>query len=300
MYIRRTILMKKYPFILIFDIDNTVIGDCSLLTKEAKLIEYIYNTCKKNGDHNCKYIKGIDMQKELKSGLLRPNIKDFIKFCNNKFKNVEIFFYTGSSYYWTNSSLGPNIEKALNIKINRPFFTKENMITTLANLEKSLANIFPLITKSLEKKYPVMKNDNDVDYIIKNRTIFIDDIKNNTYTYENRQFVCPRYNYWPAYDVSKKIVKKYGIDRKVFDNKDILKYMWDNNIYIYNKNGNNNQKNKAISKKIKSEYIKKSRLSKNNDTYYRDLIKELSNKEIDSGIISDNNIKSINYKLSDI
>ena len=292
--------MNKYPFILIFDIDNTVIGDCSLLTKESRLLEYIYNTCKKEGENNCKYMKSIDMQEELMSGLLRPNIKDFIKFCNNKFKNIEIFFYTGSSYFWTNTSLGPNIEKALNIKINRPFFTKENMISTsLIDTEKSLANIFPLITKSLEKKYPVMKNRNDIDYIIQNRTIFIDDIRNNTYTYANRQLVCPRYNYWPAYDVSNKIVKKYGIDRKVFDNEDILRYMWDNSIYIHNKHGNDSQKSRDICNTQKAEYIKKSRLSRRNDRYYKDLIKELSKKDVDSDVISDDNIININYKLSE-
>lgn len=292
--------MKKYPFILIFDIDNTVIGDCSLLTKEAQLLKYIYNTCKKEGDYNCKYMKSIDMQEELMSGLLRPNIKEFIKFCNNKFKNVEIFFYTGSSYDWTNSSLGANIEKALNIKINRPFFTKENMIHTLKGIEKSLANIFPLITKSLVAKYPVMKCEKDVDFIIKNRMVFIDDIKNNTYTYSNRQFVCPRYNYWPMYDVSNKIVKKYGIDRKVFDNEDILRYMWDNSMYIHNKLGNDNQRNKDICNVQKAEYIKKSRLSRSNDRYYKDLIKELSKKDVDSDVISDDNIININYKLSEI
>ena len=35
--------MNKYPFILILDIDNTVIGDVKLLHQEAQLLEYIYN-----------------------------------------------------------------------------------------------------------------------------------------------------------------------------------------------------------------------------------------------------------------
>jgi hypothetical protein len=112
--------------------------------------------------------------------------------------------------------------------------------------------------------------------------------------------VCPRYNYWPAYDVSNKIVKKYGIDRKVFDNKDILRYMWDNSIYIHNKNGNDSQKSKDICNAQKVEYIKKSRLSRRNDRYYKDLIKELSKKDVGSDVISDDNIININYKLSEI
>jgi hypothetical protein len=290
--------MKKYPFILIFDIDNTVIGDCSLLTKEAQLLEYIYNTCKKEDGYHCKYMENIDMQDELKSGLLRPHINEFIKFCNNKFKNIEIFFYTGSSYWWTNSSLGPNIEKALNIKINRPFFTKENMITTYSkNIEKSIANIFPLITKSLEGRYPVMKNDGDIDFIIKNRTLFIDDIKNNTYTYANRQLVCPRYKYWPVYDVSNKVVKKYGIDPRVFDNKEVLKYMWADNIYIYNTRGNIYQRDREFCNKQKTQQLKYSKLSRGKDRYYKRLIKELSKKGVTNDVISDDTILNINKLL---
>ena len=52
--------------------------------------------------------------------------------------------------------LGKSIEKALNIKINRPFFTRENSMTQ--DLKKSLANVYPLIIKSLLKKYPSMKD----------------------------------------------------------------------------------------------------------------------------------------------
>lgn len=290
--------MNNYPFILIFDIDNTIIGDVKYLNQELLLLEYIYSTCKKNMINNCSFIDNIDMQKELKSGLLRPNIKNFINFCNNKFKNVEIFFYTGSQYNWTNTSLGKNIEKALNIKINRPFFTRENMIKTTKGLEKSLANILPLIVKSIKNKYPVMEIEKELNFIIKYRTIFIDDIKNNTYTYENRQLVCPKYNYRPPInDISKKLIKK-GINPKIFNNKDVLNYMWLNNIYIHNPNGNIFQQNREfynIQTKIDKKY---SMLSKINDKYYLDLIRELSKNNIKSNIITDKDIININNKLS--
>jgi hypothetical protein len=290
--------MNKYPFILIFDIDNTLIGDVRLLNEDAQLLEYIYNICKKEMKRDCKLIENINMQKELKSGLLRPYIKEFIQFCDNKFKNVEIFFYTGSSYKWTNTSLGSNIEKVLNRKINRPFFTRENMIGTSKGLEKSLANIFPLIIKTLESRYPIMHKEKEVDYIIRNRTIFIDDIKNNTYTYENRQFICPKYNYRPPIqDISEKFAKTYGIDPKIFNNKDILSYMWNNNMHIYNKNGNIYQKNRDYCNMCRKLDIKYSRLSRTNDRYYKDLIRELSKKNVKSDVISDKNIMSINYLL---
>jgi hypothetical protein len=290
--------MNKYPFILIFDIDNTLIGDVRLLNEDAQLLEYIYNICKKEMKRDCKFIENINMQKELKSGLLRPYIKEFIQFCDNKFKNVEIFFYTGSSYKWTNTSLGSNIEKVLNRNINRPFFTRENMIGTSKGVEKSLANIFPLIIKTLESRYPIMHKEKEVDYIIRNRTIFIDDIKNNTYTYENRQLICPKYNYRPPIqDISEKFAKTYGIDPKIFNNKDILSYMWNNNMHIYNKNGNIYQKNRDYCNMCIKLDMKYSRLSRTNDLYYKNLIRELSKKSVKSDVISDKNIMSINYLL---
>ena len=76
--------MKKKPFIIIFDIDQTIIGDISIVSKEMGFLEYIYNICKKKGvNAKCPSINFIDMQDELKNGLLRPNVSDFIKFCNN-------------------------------------------------------------------------------------------------------------------------------------------------------------------------------------------------------------------------
>ena len=34
--------MKKQPFIIIFDIDKTIIGDISIVEKERAILEYIY------------------------------------------------------------------------------------------------------------------------------------------------------------------------------------------------------------------------------------------------------------------
>ena len=61
--------MKKLPFIIIFDIDKTIIGDIGMLTKEYYLLEYIYNICKKKGiNAKCPFPELFDMQDELKMG----------------------------------------------------------------------------------------------------------------------------------------------------------------------------------------------------------------------------------------
>jgi hypothetical protein len=293
--------MKKLPFIIIFDIDQTIIGDINMQSKENDLLEFIFNTCKKEGiNTECQNID-IDIQDELKNGLLRPYVCEFIETCNKKFKNDEVFFYTNSTYKWTNKTLGKSIEKALNIRINRPFFTRENSMSLSLDLKKSLANIYPLIIKSLLNKYPSMKYKKNTEYILNNRTIFIDDIKNNIISYTNRQLVCPAYDYFSYYDIYEKLITKYKMDPKIFNNKDILKYMEDNNIYIYNKNGSVFQKDKeyiTLSHMYKKKHSQlSSELSKNTDTYFKDLISILSKKTIKDDCLTDKNIKDINKIL---
>jgi hypothetical protein len=291
-------VIKKLPFIIIFDIDLTIIGDINIVWKEMALLEYIYNTCKKKGiNAKCPSMDLVDMQDELNNGLLRPNVKDFINFCNKKFKNAEVFFYTNSSYFWTNSFLGKNIEKALKIKINRPFFTRENSM--MITMKKSLANIYPTIISSLIKKYPSLNNGDIANYILNNRTIFVDDVKDNIFAYTNRQLVCPVYNYSPYYDIYEKCITKYKMDPQIFNDKDILKYMSDNYIHINNKNGNAWQNNKefiAIANMYNYKYKEISRI-KNIDTYYKDLIAELSKKSIKDECLTDKNIMMLNNKL---
>jgi hypothetical protein len=296
--------MKKLPFIIIFDIDHAIIGNISTVVEEWHLIKNIYNICKKKGiNTKCPSPEMKDFQDELKNGLLRPNVRDFITFCNAKFKNAEVFLYTNSSYGWTNGGLGINIEKALKIKINRPFFTRENSLT----MGKSLANTYPIMMKSLAKRYPSLKDADVSEYVLQNRLIFIDDIADNIIQYKGRQLVCPRYNFWNKYDVYDRLLTKYKIAPQVFDDKDILEYLHENDILVYNANGNAYQRNKeyiaiaktyhAIHDELERKQEKQEKKKKDTDTYFKDLIAELSNKKISNDILTDKNIATLNGKL---
>ena len=291
--------MKKQPFIIIFDIDKTIIGDISIVEKERALLGYIYNVCKKKGvSAKCPSMDLIDIQDVLKDELLRPNVSDFINFCDTKFKNVEVFFYTNSAYSWTNDFIGKNLEKALKIKINRPFFTRENSMS--GTMKKSLANIYPIIIGTLAKRYPSLNDGDIAEYVLNNRTVFIDDIKDNIFAYTNRQLVCPAYNYTPYYDIYEKCITKYKMSPQIFDDKDILQYMSDNTIPIYNINGNAWQQSKEYIAISNMYYTKHAEISKikNTDTYYKDLIAELSKKSVSDERLTDKNIMTLNTKLS--
>ena len=291
--------MKKLPFIIIFDIDRAIIGSISTVVEEAQVIAGIFNICKKKGiNAKCPSMDFKDFQDELKNGLLRPNVSDFITFCNTKFKNAEVFLYTNSSYSWTNGGLGVNIEKALKIKINRPFFTRENSLT----MGKSLANTYPIMMKSLIRRYPLLKDENVSEYVLQNRTVFIDDIADNIIQYRSRQLVCPKYNFWNQYDIYDRFITTYKIDPQVFNDKDILDLLHKKGILVYNANGNEYQKNKeyiAIAKTYHAIHneIEQSQNNKKEDTYFKDLIKELSKKTIGDDCLTDKNIAMLNGKL---
>jgi hypothetical protein len=291
--------MKKLPFIIIFDIDQAIIGKVSTVVKEHDVIKSIFNICKNKGiNAKCSSMDFQDFQDELKNGLLRPYVRDFITFCNSKFKNAEVFLYTNSSYDWTNGGLGKNIEKALKIKINRPFFTRENSLPA----GKSLANTYPIMMKTLIRRYPSLKDEIISEYVLQNRTIFVDDKVDNIIQYRGRQLVCPKYNFWNQYDIYDRLISTYKIDPKVFNDKDILDILHKNEILVYNTNGNEYQKNKeyiAIAKTYHAIHneIEQSQDNKKEDTYFKDLIKELSKKTIGDDCLTDKNIAMLNVKL---
>ena len=292
--------MSKLPFIIVLDIDNTIIGNVNQLSKEREVLEFIYNLCKKNKHNKCVSVNIIDMQKELKDGLLRPYINEFLQFCDEKFKNVEVFLYTNSTYNYTNTFLATNVDKALKFKVNKPYFTRENSMIINGSTKKSLVNIFPFIVKGLSKRYPAIKSEKMFDYIINNRFIFIDDIHSNTFEYENRQLVCPKYEYRYYHDIPEVLIKNYNVNPELFNNRLVLEYLNSTSIPIYNKHGNIHQRNKEFVELSKEQQRKYSEVSKVNDEYFKDLIKELSKKSISNIYLSDNNISKINKKFKNV
>ena len=77
-------MKKTLPLILIFDIDQTLIGDPSTYEKE-------YNFCKR---FNIKMSD--DVEEVFKSNYIRKDFVNFINFMIKKYKKVEIFLYSNS------------------------------------------------------------------------------------------------------------------------------------------------------------------------------------------------------------
>lgn len=264
------------PYIFIFDIDQCLIGDIGTVGNEYDVIKLIYKKCKIENILN-KCNETIDIIDELNDGLLRPNFKKFIDYIKKKYKNVELFIYTKSSHNWTNNTKMVNIEKASGVKFNKPYFTRENT----SNGEKLLGNIFETIIEELIKKYPELKEDINKKKVFDERLVFIDDIQNNLKDYPKKQIVCPEYNYICYYDIQEKIMKKYKVPKKLFNDIEILEYFENYDLPIYNKKGNKFQKDKIYQNILKLKQERYTQITNNfKDTFFNDLIKILNKVEI--------------------
>jgi len=285
--------MPKLPFILIFDIDHAIIGDIRNCVDEKNILEIIFEQCKsQNITIKCPENK-FNIEDELKGGLLRPNLKEFVDFCEKKYKNVELFIYTNSSHGWTNGGLVPNIEKASGLKFNKPYFTREY---SSMRMKKRISFAYDEIMNVLEKKYPILsKSEKYKQDVFTNRIVFIDDIENNVADLVSKQIVCPRYEYIPQYDIIQKLQDKYEVDEKYINNNEILQYCFRNNIPYFSEKGNDFQKDELYISLEKSRNVSYARIVNNKkDTFFLDLIKMMNKKTK----MNDKSIKNINNSIN--
>ena len=274
----------KLPYIFIFDIDNTIIGDIHHQIIEYNLLENI----------NTLLIKDYDITDILNNGMLRPYFKDFIDFIYKKYKNVEIYVYTNSSFEWINYGLIHNIQKSINYKINKPYFTRDDS----NYYKKLLGNLYDNIINSLIAKYPSLKSQKNKEFVFKNQIVFIDDIKNNLKDYPQKQILCPKYNYIDVYDMKTRLINKYNINEDIFDKEIVLSLFENNYLPLYNKNGSIYQQDKSYQELLRLRLLRKQEINNINDTFFKNLISILD--EDKTLILNDDTIKNINDKLNNI
>ena len=107
-------MIKKYVFII--DLDETIIGNC-IYQSQLWNIARMYNM-------NISKVL-LPFYKE-NSKLMRPYFIYFIKKLRELYKeNVYFYVYTASTYEWANTEI-KLIEKANDIKFNRPIFTRND------------------------------------------------------------------------------------------------------------------------------------------------------------------------------
>tara|TARA_B110000259_G_scaffold188266_1_gene246068 strand:- start:2685 stop:3551 length:867 start_codon:yes stop_codon:yes gene_type:complete len=286
-------MKKKLPYIFIFDIDNCIIGNIHYPITESILLDLIKMTCKQKKISN-KCSKRVNFVNVLKKGLLRPYFINFVKFIKKKYKNVELYVYTNSSYNWTHGGLVENIEKASNITFNKPYFTRENSYQLDEYYPKSLSNVFKIIISRLQKKYKILKNNKEILKVFNNNLVFIDDIQNNLKDYPAKQIVCPKYEFNKPYDIIKKIKKENKIKNEILNDDNIKEYIKEN-IKSPVKFKDTTINEYKIQKFEWAYYSKKENNIKK-DNFYKNLIKIIKNNKINNFNLK--NIKLINNKIN--
>lgn len=178
---------KTLPFILVLDIDGTIIGPVESLINHFN-IHSLAKQLEGSGIIRSK-VEPLDFKNLFDNyPFIRKGFKEFIQALP---KNVEIFFYTAGSKIWANE-ISIQLAKYSGMRCPMVFSREEYCIDHYSappnKYLKSINLILPVIIHSISSKYPKLTIDD-----LKDRVILVDDIKQNLIDNNNRQVVCPRY-----------------------------------------------------------------------------------------------------------
>jgi len=184
-------------YVFIIDLDGTIIGDC-IYQAEIYKIYLILNKLKIK-------IKINEILEECyneKTKLIRPYFKFFIEKMREYYPNSSFYIYTASQKKWAEKEL-TIIEKVLNIKFNRPLFTRNDCIIINKNDKIDLKKSIEAIKKKIKIKNPEILIIDDNDVYIDNSDKLI------KCKYYNHIYFCNYWDYIPKDKIKNKIVLDY-------------------------------------------------------------------------------------------
>jgi hypothetical protein len=178
--------MTTLPYIFVLDWDGTIAGKVDYQSTAFT----IRNTLKRYGYKT--NVATIPKAFRPSSKLIRPGFASFLKAMKQFYPEVYFFIYTASEKQWANTEIAW-VEKAHDIKFQRPIFTRDDCIQDgSGNYRKSLMRIFPRICRAISRQRPLTKQERE--YILHNQVIIIDN--NAVYTdKQDRLLLCPDYDY---------------------------------------------------------------------------------------------------------
>lgn len=173
-------IMSSYSTVVVIDLDGTIIGDIS-----PQILSYELWKSLKTSKHKYNYDLQ-DLKDKLQGGLIRQGFASFIKTLKHNIPNIEFFVYTASEKTWAEFII-KQIESVLQIKFNRPIFSRNHCFKHEKEYRKSTQYIKQGVLKCLRKKH------NNKQHVVSSLLI-IDN--NNVYsTADHRNLLlCPSYN----------------------------------------------------------------------------------------------------------
>lgn len=138
------------PFVVLLDLDGTVIGDITFQACEWEIVRrYDPSRVRLFRSNLVSYLRNTQ--------LIRPQLAYFINTLRRKAgQHVEFFIYTASEQKWA-SFIVPCVEEALGVRFNRPLLTRAHVMHMSADglVTKSLSKVFPTLQRALKSKYPL-------------------------------------------------------------------------------------------------------------------------------------------------
>lgn len=179
------------PRVVLLDIDGTMIGKISPIACQYELLSTF---SKKGGLAAAK----TDIIQRLKYGIIRPHLDTFCKAASSN--GIELFIYTASEAKWA-AFLVPCIEAAMNVKFNRPIFTRSHCKQVVSqgvvvDHEKSIEGILPSIFRTLKRSHTGLTNIK----LLADRVVLVDNTA-NVLSDPSRMILCPTYSYTYVFDV---------------------------------------------------------------------------------------------------
>lgn len=183
--------------VFIIDLDGTIIGDCIYQCEMYKIGLIL----KKLG-HKIKINDILDSHYTDKSKLIRHHFITFIKTMKEIMPNSYFYIYTASEKKWAEIQI-KLIEKNLNIKFDRPIFTRNDCDPIIDDNKLSF-------TKSIEKIKKKIKVPNPEIIIIDDKKVYIDNNHRliNCKVYNYKSF-CNYWDYIPINKINNKVFLKF-------------------------------------------------------------------------------------------
>ena len=179
------------PLVFLFDMDNTLISDASLQVARYELSLHLKQK------HDLKAL--ID---DLQNGLLRPHFESCVKLILTKHTNAELYIFTAAEKKWAYTMITA-MEKLLNIKFNRPIFSREYCVVENGLIKKSITKLAPHIYKKVKAKYNLTHISQ-----LKKQIVLIDNNMVVSNSDSHRFVLCPTYDHIVPCDVLQCIDRK--------------------------------------------------------------------------------------------
>lgn len=206
MYVNYKERSMKVPFVVLMDLDHSIIGSTGPQWAQVCVHEASQKLQAVGVIPPTHHIPDVDLEPAMRAGVLRPGLKTFIQGLHRLYKQVgvEFFVYTNAHEAWAHKKVAA-VEHVSGVRFRRPVFcgdvyTLEGVLPGVGKVArvKALHLVLPHIVRSLARtqKYSALLGHETKaqEMLLKDHILFIDDTPGNLVDAETAvQLVVPAY-----------------------------------------------------------------------------------------------------------